>query len=283
MYKILIFITALLSLIPVGQPKPKAELIRPETDETYRLPIVMYHAVNKKNNGTYSLLPSQLEKDLIYIRESGFTTILVQDLLDFQEKGKPLPAKPIMLTFDDAALSLYLYGWPLLKQYDMKFIIAAVGYFTDENYDENGKLISDMRSHMNWEQLKECYDSGLAEIQNHSYDMHRNGRGRQGMKRKKNESYESYRELIAGDVGRMSSRIREKIGFECTAVAYPFGAFTNCLPGILKEEGYKAAFICYEKINYINRTSDLFNLCRYNRPGGVSTQGFFEKKMKLNY
>ena len=283
MHKILIAVMMLLSLFPVSQPKPKIDITEIETNgQTYRLPIVMYHAVNKKNSGMYSLLPSQLEKDLIYIKENGFTTILVKDLLDFQERGRPLPAKPIMLTFDDAALSLYLFGWPLLKQYNMKFIIAPVGYFTDENYDESGNIISNMRSHMNWEQLKECYDSGLAEIQNHSYDMHRQ-KGRKGMRRNKGESYESYRELIAADAGRMKGRIRERTGFQCTAVAYPFGAFTNCLPEILKEEGYKAAFICYEKINYINRTSDLFNLCRYNRSGGASTQSFFEKKMKLNY
>ena len=249
--------------------------------ETYRLPIVMYHSIHKNQSGKYNIPPQQLEKDLVYIKEKGYTAVLVSDLVNFQEKGKPLPEKPIMLTFDDGSLSVYLHAFPLLKKHNMKFVIAAVGSFTNANYDKDGNIRSDMRSSMNWEQLKEIYDSGLAEIQNHSYNMHSFNKGRNGMKRNKDENLEDYKAVISRDLGKMKGLIREKTGFECTAVAYPFGAFTYCLPEIIKDEGYKAALICYEKINIISRDSDLFNLCRYNRPGGISTESFFESKMKL--
>lgn len=247
----------------------------------YALPIIMYHAAYPDSVGKYNILPRQLEKDLIYIRENNFNPVLVSDLIGFQEKGRALPENPVMITFDDAALSFYLYAWPLLKEYNVKFILSPVGALTDANYGADGKIIKDKRSHMNWEQLKELYDSGLCELQSHTYNMHKQTKARLGLKRNRHESPEEYKEAVCADLDKMQKRVYEKTGAVCSAVAYPYGAYTKELGPILKESGFKAGFTCRERINYIEKDSSLFFLSRFNRPGNMSSKDFFQKKMKI--
>lgn len=66
-----------------------------------KLPIIMYHSILKdpKYTGKYVITPDQLEQDLIYLTENGYTTVTVQDLINHVQGTASLPEKPIMLTF----------------------------------------------------------------------------------------------------------------------------------------------------------------------------------------
>ena len=60
---------------------------------TVFLPIVMYHGVldDVSRQGQYIITPAQLEADLKTIKESGYTTVVMRDLLDYVDNGTPLP------------------------------------------------------------------------------------------------------------------------------------------------------------------------------------------------
>ena len=66
----------------------------------------MYHSILKdpQRTGDYVISPEQLEKDLIYLQNHGYTTVLLADLIAYVHEGTPLPDKPIVLTFDDCLL-----------------------------------------------------------------------------------------------------------------------------------------------------------------------------------
>ena len=72
-----------------------------------RLPVLMYHLVlkNPKCKNKFIVSEETFEQDLKYIKENGYETILVNDLIEFTEGKKDLPAKPILLTFDDGAFN----------------------------------------------------------------------------------------------------------------------------------------------------------------------------------
>ncbi|MCL2556768.1 MAG: polysaccharide deacetylase family protein [Firmicutes bacterium] len=233
------------------------------------LPIIMYHSTYHKNTGKYVLHPDQLEKDFIYIKQNGYTAINTNDLLNFVHSNVPLPDKPIMLTFDDGAKTNYLYAYPLLKKYNLKAVFAVVGKWADDEELAKGSSLS-------YQMIKEMHESGLVEIQSHSYDMHKS-KGRVGMSKNKNESDDEYRAALKADLEMVKNNLYNKLGIKVTAVAYPFGAFCALSNEILRELGYKAAFICTEKVNYIDKNSDLFLLGRYNRPNGISSESFFNK------
>ena len=141
-------------------------------EEGCELPIIMYHGLLKEEarQGKYVLSPARFESDLKYLKENGYHTVVVQDLIDYVEKGVPLPEKPVMLTFDDGYYNNYYYAFPLLEEYDAKIVISPICRYTDE-YSQAEDAHPNY-SHITWDNINEMIDSGRVEIQNHSYNMH---------------------------------------------------------------------------------------------------------------
>lgn len=82
-----------------------------------KIPIIMYHGLCKDNSrrNEYMISPDYFEQDLKYITDHGYTTIFLSELINYFEKGTPLPEKPIILTFDDGYYNNYVYAWPFCK------------------------------------------------------------------------------------------------------------------------------------------------------------------------
>ena len=243
-----------------------------------RLPILMYHLILKNPGNSNKFIVSQniFEEDLKYINNHGYTTILVQDLIDYTENKKDLPEKPILLTFDDGAFNNYLYAFPLAKKYEAKFVFSPIAKEAERystTLDENPTY-----SHANWEKISEMSKSNLVEIQNHTYNMHSNKKPRIGCTKKQNESTEEYKQKLSEDIKKSQELISKNTGFTPTAFFYPYGAKSDCSEEILKSLGFKATFLCESKVNIISRNPEcLFGLKRFIRPPGVATEKIFSK------
>lgn len=74
-----------------------------QIEEKVAIPIILYHSILESNKITdrYAVTPNQLESDLKYIRDNGYTTITMNNLIEYVDENKPLPEKPIIITFDD--------------------------------------------------------------------------------------------------------------------------------------------------------------------------------------
>lgn len=122
--------------------------------EGYPVPTLMYHAVSDDMWGFPELFvsPAELEAQLQYLTENGFTTIHFSDLrvIDRIEN-------PVLLTFDDGYLDNYTELFPLLQKYNCK---ATIFVITDS--------IGTHEHYMTWEQAREMADSGLVSIQSHT-------------------------------------------------------------------------------------------------------------------
>ena len=165
----------------------------------------------------------------------------------------------------------YLYAFPLLKKYNCKAVISIIGKYTDEftkTPDENAYY-----SHCTWDNLSEMISSGLVEVQNHTYDLHSNKGSRMGSNRKKGESDEQYRSILAEDVEKLQTMFKNNLGITPMAFAYPFGSIANGEVDILKDIGFKCTLTCTEKINHItSEPTSLFELGRFLRPSGKSIE-----------
>jgi len=268
-----LMLLVLLSAVFIGAQKPK-NIDKTNLGLEYDLPIIMYHSTYKKNPNKYNLPPKDLEKDFVYILECGYTPIFMSDLIEFKETGKPLPKKPIIVSFDDAYTNNYLYAFPIMKELSFKCVISVVGKYTDDNY-KNGEL-HPTGSHMTYEEIDEMNKSGLVEIQSHTYNLHNNS-GRIGLGKRRGETYEQYKKSVSDDLMQLQNKLKEKLNITCTTVAYPFGSYSIDSEKVLKELGFKAALTCNEGINKINKDTNLFYLKRYNRPAGISAEKFFGK------
>ena len=134
------------------------------TEEYIEVPIIMYHSILKdtSRSNKYTITPSVLEEDLKYIKDNGYTTITIEDLISYVYEDKNLPLKPIILTFDDGHYNNYGYLFPLLEKYDMKAVISIVGSYTDKftKTDESNLNYSYLR----WKDIKELINTGRIEL-----------------------------------------------------------------------------------------------------------------------
>lgn len=245
------------------------------------VPIVMYHGVlnDKSRQGQYIITPTQLESDLKIIKERGYTTVVMQDLLNYIDNGTPLPDKPIMLTFDDGYYNNYLYADPLLERYGMKAVISPVCKWTEFYSDTPGQSDHAIYSHITWEEIREMAASGRWEIQNHSYDMHYCEAGkRKGTLRRASETLEAYEAALRTDLSTAQQHLTTLAGVTPTTFTYPYGAMcAEALP-IIKELGFRATFTCESRVNRITRDADcLYGLGRYLRPAGTSSTAYFDR------
>lgn len=256
---------------------------RPTMEEGISLPIIMYHGIleDKSRLGTYVVSVEEFKGDLQYLKAHGYTTVVVQDLINYVQKGTPLPAKPVMLTFDDGFYNNYVYAYPLLKEYDAKMVLSPVGAFTDK-FTENGDKHA-AYSYLNWADIQEMAESGRVEIQNHTYDMHSMDGSHKGSKKVSGETADQYRQRLIEDVSKMQQETTQHIGRTPTAFTYPYGAVSKEALPILKELGFACTLICESRTNTITRDpACLYELGRYLRPHGVASAAYFEKTVHLN-
>ena len=101
------------------------------------------------------------------LADSGYHTILPDDLYDYLVSGKPLPPKPVMLTFDDTDGDQFNVARPELNKYNFKgvyFIVTTnLGknkYYMDRKAikqlaDEGNIIACHTRDHGNFKKFKE--------------------------------------------------------------------------------------------------------------------------------
>lgn len=242
--------------------------------------IIMYHHISPKKSiwNDFVISDRQFESDLKYLRDRGYESITITQLIKHLDCGEPLPEKPVMITFDDGFESLYSYALPLLKEYGMTAVVSVVGKYADDftqNSDHNLNY-----SHLTWVQIYELQKSGIIEIQNHTYDLHYNtSRRRKGSKKVPGESNEHYRELLTADLTKLQHKIHDYTGWTPNTFAYPFGFISPESVDIIKSLGFRATLTCRsKKVRVRYDSSDwLYSLGRFNRPHGPSSAEFFKK------
>ncbi len=246
-----------------------------------RLPIIMYHGLvsDVSYQNQYMIDPNLFEQDLIYLKDNGYHTIFISELEDYVENRKPLPEKPIILTFDDGYYNNYVYAYPLLKKYQQKAVISPIGITADRAEEEQRK--NPLYSQCGWTELKEMSCSGLVEIQNHTYNLHQNDTDRKGAAARPNESEAEYEEMLLNDLQMFSDKMYQNLQQRPNAFVYPFGAKSKSTLSIVKKAGYRAVLDCEQKMNLINDIEDLYTLHRFLRPGQVSSKVFFENTVKI--
>jgi peptidoglycan/xylan/chitin deacetylase (PgdA/CDA1 family) len=171
---------------------------------TKGLPVLLYHKMSMSSEDNLTVRSQTFERHLVYLRQKGYETISMLQLLAFHEKGAPLPKKPVMLAFDDGYVNNFELAYPLLKKHACKavFFIPSAGIGKSSAWDTNAEPL------MSVEQLKNL-DQDVIEFGLHSCD------------------HKNYKNLTPG---QLDADIRENIAVLKTleipfvpAFAYPYG------------------------------------------------------------
>jgi peptidoglycan/xylan/chitin deacetylase (PgdA/CDA1 family) len=97
------------------------------------LPILLYHKVSLNQNDALTISVDRLDRQLAYIDSSGYTPISFAELKASLDGLRTLPAKPVIVTFDDGYVSTYELAYPLLVKHDVKATVFLPTAFIGGN------------------------------------------------------------------------------------------------------------------------------------------------------
>jgi peptidoglycan/xylan/chitin deacetylase (PgdA/CDA1 family) len=106
------------------------------------LPVLLYRKVSDNGYSDHETIPvANLEAQFNYLLQQGYSPVLLNDLIKYVYFEQPLPAKPVLVTFDGGYRHSYTIMYALLKKYGMKANIFLVPSFLqqeNEPVSENG-------------------------------------------------------------------------------------------------------------------------------------------------
>jgi peptidoglycan/xylan/chitin deacetylase (PgdA/CDA1 family) len=209
-----------------------------------QVPVVCYHQIrdwkptDSKGAKDYIIPIAAFKEHIKMLADSGYHTILPDQLYNYLTKGTPLPSKPIMLTFDDTDLDQFTIANPTLKKYGFKGV-----YFV--------MTVSLGRPHyMTNEMVKTLSDEGNI-IASHTWDHHRvdkythNGVlkiiGKNG--KITNKPVDDW----VTQIDKPTKKLEEITGKKIEYFAYPFGVWKKPVLPEIQKRGFKIAFQLADK------------------------------------
>lgn len=86
-----------------------------------KLPILTYHRVEEVPHDAVHpanfVRPAQFKEQLAALMDWGYSSVTVADWLAYRDRQRPLPPRPVILTFDDGYRSVLDNAWPLLRDH----------------------------------------------------------------------------------------------------------------------------------------------------------------------
>jgi len=182
-----------------------------------QVPVLCYHNIKDDplRENLLTISTTHFGEQLKMLYDSGYHTILPEQLIAYLQTGKELPAKPIMLTFDDTHEEDFSIARPILDRYKFK----AVFFIMTVCIDKHNYLTS--------AQIRELSDGGHI-IANHTWD-HPN------IKKVKGHDW-------VKEIDKPELKLEKITGKPVKIFAYPYGAWDDASIAELKERHVVAAF-----------------------------------------
>ncbi|HJS00422.1 MAG TPA: polysaccharide deacetylase family protein, partial [Flavobacterium sp.] len=195
------------------------------------VPILCYHNIKDfsasagEMTKTYTVKPSIFAQQMKALADAGYQSILPDQLYDYLVYNKSLPAKPIMITFDDTRGEQYSIGAAEMKKYNFKgvFFVMTVS-INRPNY-------------LSKEEIKDLSNSGNS-IAAHTWDHHM-------VTKYTGEDWNT--QLV-----KPKTKLEEIIAKPVSYFAYPFGLWNKEAIPEIKKSDYKMAFILSTKRDSID-------------------------------
>ncbi len=189
------------------------------------IPILCYHNLSSIR-GSMNMTPERFESQIKYLKDNGYNIIPLKEAVAYLEgKRDSLPAKPIVITADDGWKSDYVYMYPIVKKYNIPVTLFIYP-----------QTISTGKNALTWEEVKELQQTGLFDIQGHTYS-HPNFKHE-----KKNRTSAEFEKFVTKELSGSKKILEDKLGTSISYLAWPFGIYDPYLEQQAAKAGYEMAF-----------------------------------------
>lgn len=215
-------VTAMVSPLATPTAIPDPVISYPPAPEEVNVPILMYHYISElpadadRYRRDLTVLPANFEEQLRYLQVQGYQSVTLADVYGNLTSGKPLPARPIVLTFDDGYKDAYTEALPLLQKYGFVgefFLLATPAHYEAEMY-------------MTWDDVLAMAQAGMS-MQAHGRD-HYDLTGR---------DYDFLVYQILGAKEAVEAHSQQPVSFFC----YPSGRYDDQAIAVIESAGYFGA------------------------------------------
>ncbi|MDT0437568.1 MULTISPECIES: polysaccharide deacetylase family protein [Streptomyces] len=189
------------------------------------VPILMYHAVaTTPNHATraLSVTPEAFARHLGIIADLGMTPVNTADLARSWRDGRPLPARPLLITFDDGYEGVHRHALPALARHGYPAtLFVSTGWIRGAHHTGGGPDLM-----LDWDQVRELAAAGV-EIGGHSH------------------THPQLDQLGDDPLRHELRRCREIVGAELgtapASFAYPYGYSSRRVRAAVRETGWAQA------------------------------------------
>ncbi len=211
------------------------------------LTVLMYHHVaplpaSGAHVGNY-VTPDQFGAQLDALHAWGYRPVVLADWLAWLDAGTPLPARPVVLTFDDAYVTVREHAVPHLRRHGARATIFAVsgllgGTNSWDRDPEPSRLLSA-------DELRALAREGM-EIGSHSHTHRRLAR--------------CTPDEVRSELLLSRQVLGEVLGHPVTAMCYPYGSQGRRVRRLTREAGYRCGVGTKRRVNA--RRTDRYDLRR---------------------
>jgi biofilm PGA synthesis lipoprotein PgaB len=188
-----------------------------------RAVILVYHHVDTTTPASTSVTPEVFTRHLQFLQQSDYQIIPLARVLAAAEDGERLPSNSVVLTFDDAYLSVYSQAMSQLMERRWPFTV----FVTTDAVDAK------QRNTMSWDQLREIEQNG-GRIGNHSRTH------AHLLERLAGESSIEWEGRVRKDILNAQARLESELDNPLRALAYPYGEFDSALEAIVEDLDFAA-------------------------------------------
>lgn len=235
------------SVVPMAivAEQPSTQSVVPLGRSSIHLPILMYHYIRVVHDPrdqlgyNLSVSPEDFNRQLDWLAANDYHPIDFNDVRQYFEGQKPLPSKPIILTFDDGYRDFYTTAYPALRAHNFKAVSYVIsGFVGGPNY-------------MTWDMVRELDANGI-EIGAHTFSH---------IDLTKAPPGELHRQLVDSE-----GDFVQELGHPVVDFCYPAGKYNPAVASAVQAAGYQSATTT--DMGTVHSMNDRFTWSRVRVSGG---------------